>query len=913
MDFYLLGSVEFTVGGHGVKLGRRQERQLICLLLLEPRRAVPVDRLVDLLWRDDPPASGRATVQTYVARLRRELAPYGVELATRGDGYAVEVDPHAVDVHRFTAGLERSRQLTDPLQRVTVLDEALALWRGPLMSGVADDQLRERVGAGLAESRLAALELRAAALLEGGLHGQAADALTELVTLHPMREHPVELLMLSLYRAGRQADALSAYRCLRRTLVDELGVEPSTNLRTLHRRMLDNDPQLDQAKAKPAAPRRQLLPWDVPDFVGRSAELSWLDGFSRERATAGTVLIGALAGIGGVGKTALAVRWAHQVADRYPDGQLYVNLRGFDQQQPMSPIAALGQLLRLLGVPQQQIPGDLAEAAALYRSTLAGMNVLILLDNAGSAEQVRPLLPAGKGNLVLVTSRDRLSGLVARDGARRLDIDILSPDEALLLLQQIMGAERVAAEPAATAALATAAGHLPLALRIAATNLAENPRQTISAYVAELAARRSIADFRVEGDPQSTVQAIFDQSYLTLPAGPQQLFRLLGLVAGPDVTAPAAAALADVPEDVSSVWLAHLAGVHLLTEHRPGRYEMHDLVRLYAQEQVAETDRPAAGRLLSWYLAAADAADQVLRPYRVIPFALPQTQQPHADDTAALEWADAEAANLLAAIAAAEQTDPRLCWQLATVMYSWLERRRRREEWLEAYTVGLRAAPADGDRIGQAIMHQALGVCLFYLNRLEAATDTFEQVVTLRREIGDPKPLAVSLAHVGNLYAETGQDERAVGYLTEALAMLEALPDTDALQGVNLNNLGWAHHRAGRDREAIGCYQRAIAIARDTNNAQSLSFAEGNLGLSYAGLGDHENAWVHWTEAAKAGELAGDRRLAANSYDNIGQAEAHLGRIAQARVNLRKAHEMYTEMDDPDADAVLALLATLDE
>jgi hypothetical protein len=431
------------------------------------------------------------------------------------------------------------------------------------------------------------------------------------------REQLHAQLMLAYYRSGRQADALEAYRQARTILIEELGIEPGGELRTLQQAVLRRDPSLDDYRPvlRVNAVASQVpaqLPAGVADFVGRAAQLTQLDGLATSDDLAAMVII-AISGSAGVGKTALAVQWAHRVADRFPDGQLYVDLRGHDSTRSSLPAAALTAFLQALGVLAGQLPAGEQALAAMYRSALAGRRVLVVLDNAAGAEQIRPLLPGRPGCLVLVTSRDALTGLTARDGARRLLLDALTGREATTLLDRMIGSERVDAEPVAASALARTCGHLPLALRIASAQLQDEPGRSLADYVAAIRQVGALVALRISGEEELAVRPAFDESYRNLAPPAAELFRRLGLVPGPDFTVPAAAALTDRPIARAAALLDRLAAVHLVDRRGSGRYVLHDLLREYAQAQLvsaesAETQACARGRLFRWYLRRSDAA-----------------------------------------------------------------------------------------------------------------------------------------------------------------------------------------------------------------------------------------------------------------------------------------------------------------
>jgi DNA-binding SARP family transcriptional activator len=613
--FLLLGLVEADRGGERLPLGRRRERSLLAVLLLAAGRPVPQARLVDLLWDGDPPGAARASLHSHVSRLRTGLDPdgtgrYGVRLSTRDGGYAAEVDPAAVDAHRFTDLVVRARAERDPTQRGGMLREALALWRGPALADAGSALLRRRVAADLEELRLSAIELVLDADLDCGRHREVAGEAARLTGEHPLREGLWARLSLALYRCGRQAEALDALAQARDRLVTELGLAPSPQLRQLQHRILNADPALDPpaASVQPTAepvPARQL-PMDIAEFTGRRAALRQLTAETREGAcTAPTVWV--IVGMPGVGKTRLAVHAAHLLvaSGRFDDVQLWADLRGYDPRQPPTdPADVLATFLTLLGVPRDALPADLAARAALFRSHLASRRALVLLDNAADTEQVRPLLPGNPGGLTLITTRRQLSTL---DGSRVLPLDVFDRAEAVELLARIAGAGRIAAQPQDTARVVRLCGHLPIALAHAAGQL----RVHRAWAVRDLAARLDGAEERVWG--------AFDLSYRALAPSQRRLFRLLGLYPGTEVTVPEAAALADLAPGDAGALLEDLLDEHLVSETMPGRYRLHDLVRDYAGGRVhgeapREQHYAALDRLVRHCLSVAVRATRALYP-----------------------------------------------------------------------------------------------------------------------------------------------------------------------------------------------------------------------------------------------------------------------------------------------------------
>jgi DNA-binding SARP family transcriptional activator len=550
-DFGLLGPQAVRRGGVKIPVPPGKQRVVLAALLLNANRPVPLDELAEALWGTSPPVSARATMQNYVMRLRKALG--GNRITTQPGGYQISVDPGELDLSRFETLLATARAAArdgswDASAREA--EAALALWRSEPLAGVESEYLAVRELPRLAELRLQALETRIDAELHLGRQSEVVSDLQQLASVHPLREHLHALLMLALYRDGRQGEALAAFQRARQVLVDELGTEPGSELRELHQRILAADPTLDvpapgrptAGAPAPALPRE--LPAGIRHFTGRGGELKELTGLlDQTTEQSPTVVISAIGGTAGVGKTALAVQWAHQVAGRFPDGQLYVNLRGYDPGQPLTAADALAGFLRALGVAGPDIPAEEDERAARYRSLLAAKRILVVLDNAGSVEQVRPLLPGSPGSVVLVTSRDALSGLVARDGAHRLDLDLLPLPDAVNLLRALIG-DRVDDDPQAAAALAEWCARLPLALRVAAELAVTRPQVSLGGLAAELADQQRRLDLlEAGGDPRTAVRAVFSWSYRHLGPEAARAFRLAGLHPGPDFDPAAAAAL----------------------------------------------------------------------------------------------------------------------------------------------------------------------------------------------------------------------------------------------------------------------------------------------------------------------------------------------------------------------------------
>jgi DNA-binding SARP family transcriptional activator len=751
MEFGVLGPLTVRCGGAEVPVAAGKQRAVLAALLLDAGRVVPVDELCDALWDAELPESARASVQNYVRRLRQALGDEGRDrIRTQPGGYLISVGAGELDVTRFEAlarsagAAARQGDWDDAAARART---ALALWRGDPLADAGSAVLARREMPRLAELRLQAQEARAEADLHLGRRAEAIAELRGLVSAHPLRERLHALLMLALYRDGRQGEALAAYRHVRRVLGRELGAEPGTGLRELHQRMLEADPALAPAAAPAAGPAAaagppavagspaagdpvlvpRQLPGTVPHFAARGAELAaltrLLDGTGEQP---GTVPIAAIGGTAGVGKTALAVRWAHQVADRFPDGQLYVNLRGYDPGTPVAAADALAGFLNALGVAGPDVPAGGEERAARYRSLLAGRRMLVVLDNAREAEQVRLLLPGAPGCMVVVTSRDSLAGLVARHGASRLDLDLLPQGDAVGLLRALIG-PRADADPGAAAVLAQRCARLPLALRVAAELTADRPDVSVAGLSAELAGLRQRLDrLDAGGDPHTAVRAVFSWSGRHLDPAAARLFALLGLHPGPGLDRYAAAALAGTPAEAAGRALGPLARAHLVRPAGPGRYELHDLLRGYAAEQAARTEtgrgrQAALTRLLDYYLHTAAAAAAALHPAgrgRVAAAAATAAPAarigaPVSGARAARAWLDAERPVLVAVAAhAAAGGWPGHAIGLSVALARYLDAGQHDADAAAIHGHAVRAARQAGDAAAQERALGDLGVAV---------------------------------------------------------------------------------------------------------------------------------------------------------------------------------------------------------
>jgi DNA-binding SARP family transcriptional activator len=685
LEIRLLGPVELLHDEVAVELGRRQERCVLGLLALEPGRVVPADRLIELLWGTTPPPSARAALQSHIARLRSRLATERPLILTKGAGYLVDIEPDCVDVHRFVSALDEAQRDPSPVSRSPKLSSALALWRGPLLAGAADDDLRARLNVGLQEQFLLAHELFAEAELANGRHHHLLATLPELLDRHPGRERLALLLMHARYRDHDVAGAMTTFDFVRRHLADELGLDPGPELVEVLRALLNREEPPSPRDRFPAAapvvqpsvPIPRQLPPDVLGFAGREAELRRLEEIlvqsAAQQPTA--VTISTLAGTAGVGKTTLAVHWAHKLADRYPDGALYVNLRGFDASgSATSTDEAVRGFLDALGVPPHQIPASLSARTGLYRSLLDGRRVLVVLDNARDADHVRPLLPGSAGCLAIVTSRYQLYSLVTAEGALPLTVGLLSPYDARQVLARRIGQARIAAEPEAVQDILARCSGLPLALALVAARASAHPDTPLAHLSAELNRVPRPLDAFSSDDASTDARAVFSWSYAAVSLPAAALFRALGLHPNAPIAGVAAASLIGGDLAATHVLLSELERAHLVMRAAPDRYGMHDLLHAYARElalaQGDNANERVESRMFDHYLGVAHRSDVLLDPHRdpiVVPEPTVGVQEvqllSHRD---AMQWCLAEHATVLAILdlAAAKQRHAHM-WLLA--------------------------------------------------------------------------------------------------------------------------------------------------------------------------------------------------------------------------------------------------------
>ena len=950
-EFCLLGPLTVRRDGIPLAIPPGKQRIVLALLLLSAGHLVSHHEIAEALWGLGPPPSAQVSIRNYVRRLRQVLKEAGLDrILTRPSGYLMRVAPDELDVTRF----ERLAADAQAASRAGTWDSAavhaaaaLALWTGEPLSDVLSEGLTAREVPRLAELRLQAIETRISAEMHQGYQTEVIPELQRLIVVHPLREHLHSLLMLALYESGRQAEALAAYQQARRMLIDELGAEPAAELQDLHQRILrgaagqgrnghrearlittdgpDRGPSRPPQAGTGNGPVPRQLPAAGLHFAGREAEISAFLGIANAacgnpddhnagplpQLVPGAVPIVIITGTAGVGKTALALRAAHLVADRFPDGQLYLDLRGFDPAlEPLPTGAAIRSFLDGLHVPPEQIPAGLDAQTGLYRSMLAGRRMLIVLDNAASASQIRSLLPGGGRCLVLVTSRRQLTALAATEGARILTLDVLTDTEARELLSSRLGGARLADDPAATAELITQCARLPLALTIVAARAESRAAFPLAAIVSELRDARGRLDALDGGEASSDARAAFSWSYDQLSAATARIFRLLALHPGPDITSAATASLCRISRRRAGLGLRELAANCLITEHLPGRFAFHDLLRAYAAEQTAASEaqaqqQVAIRRLADHYLQSAQAADQAIyaaRPPITTPPPMPGTDpETFADHAQALAWFDQEYHVLLAVMSlSADHGLHAHAWRLAWTMETFFYRRAHWRDWESTQELALAAARRIGDPDGQAHAHRGIANAHIETGAHERARQHLAQALRLRQDAAD----LVGQARIHlDLARSAGFQHKYGDYLSHARRGLElsrSARDTWGECG-GLAEVGWALALLGRHEQAITCCHDALRLLRQVGYCAQEGSVWDTLGYSHLHLGNYDRAAACYQRAVQILDDYGYRHLKAVTLIPAGEAYRAAGDRQAAGNAWREALAILDQTRHPDA------------
>ncbi|MEU9099122.1 BTAD domain-containing putative transcriptional regulator [Streptomyces sp. NPDC048361] len=943
MEFRVLGTVTVaTEDGAFLALGPAKRRSLLAMLLLRPNTAISVERLTEALWDEEPPQHSRTVLQGHVSRLRALLAEhdadaYGIELVTQGSAYVLRLPETLIDAHRFEELVALARGGRAPGDAVLMLREALALWQGPALTGTVPSPPLQGAVHTLEELRLAAVEALAEAYGQLGEYGRAAAVLRTEAVAHPLREPLSAALMLALSRSGRQSDALEWFHRTRRLLADELGVDPGPALSEAYAVVLragvpatTADPSAAAAESdpgpepEPAFAVPELLPRRPRGFSGRQAELAALG-----RATAGQYgAIALVTGGAGVGKTALAVQWAHERQSDFPDGRLFADLCGYSDTPARQVTVVLREFLLALGVPVQRVPETEAGMGALYRSLTADRRILVVLDNARDSEQVRPLLPGGDHSVTLVTSRDRLGGLVASDAARPVRLDELPAADCTALLAAVLGEDRVAAEPGAAARLAELCDGLPLALRVTAARLAARPQWTLAALADELAdEQRRLSLLRVE---DTGVAAALRLTVQQLPEQARRMFRALGLHTGSELDRYSAAALAGCTPDQAAAALERLAAAHLVVEsgpHGPGRpgsapasvhpgslpgpadpgayahlgsphpgradahpnlplgsvhpgradaYTLHDLVRLYARALAPEADPDGLTRLLDHYLHTGLVATATAEPGSQPCFAPPPgARRPAAvrefeDRQAALAWYEAERATLRGAVAAAVGAGMHdRAWRL--VLLQWpLILWRVRDGWVPLLEQALESAELEQELDAQSRTRALLGWVLHEEGRFDEALAQLEKAPDLARRAGSVTSEAVARINLALILTQYGEVGRAGDLLDQALTLAGRARDrsTEMLAHQHL-----ARHflSAGDHGLALSHSRLGLELGPSPEAIPRRVLLRTSYGEALAGLGRPEEARRQLVDAAREADEHGYEEGAAAARASLAQ------------------------------------------
>ncbi|MFD8497567.1 BTAD domain-containing putative transcriptional regulator [Amycolatopsis sp. NPDC059657] len=920
IDIRLLGPFTVSVGGRSLPLTSSRQRALLGTLALSAGRLVSIDALARAVWGEEPPERIRGSLQTYVMRLRKHLGDEAV--VTEQDGYRLDIDPSVVDALRFLRLLDSAAEQGDTVKERELLGEALQLWAGSPLEGVGSAVIVEDWAPLLTERYLFAVERRIDLDADVAPDSDLAAELTDLVAQHPLRESLWERLVRVLARSGRRAEALARYAKLRELLADELGVEPGARLRRLHAELLNADSEPAPAPQVAEVPRQ--LPFDVASFTGRDAELAQLDRFLADRQGRSTA-IAVIEGTAGVGKTSLAVHWAHLVRDQFPDGQLFLDLRGHSAATPMTPDAALARILRAVGVAAETIPSTVEERSAMLRSRLAEARMLMLLDNAHDANQVRPLLP-GSGNLVVVTSRNQLRGLVAREGAHRLPLRSFDTADATALLAGSVGYERLQAEPDAVAELAELCGRLPLALALAGERASRFSELSIAGIVDELRDQRVRLDtLRDPQDAGTDLRAAFSWSYNALRPAAARMFRLLGLHPAMDIGLPAAAVLGGTSVREARELLDQLASAHLINQPRTDRYQFHDLLRVYAaelseQEDDATESEVAMRRLLDWYLCALAEANQLVRPDLVADgVVLPVSTGPKmsfSDHAETIDWYVTERPTLVALVSEAAQRGwSASAWKLAWLLRGLFAERHDIDDWIVSAEVAVRSVREAGDLLGLQYAANNLGSAYLRAARTDTALEALEEGRKAAADSGGSVVTAAILSNLAGAYYQRKEYEKAYRYGTESVLIARERGQktyvAHALLNISANCIGLERFEEAAEH-ARGAFEAFDSLSDRYHAALSL----GNVGEALAGAGKNDEAIETCVRALSLlreldGGGGGADYGTIDILITLGRVLVQTGELTEGAEKWAEALAVCQRLGDPRTEDLLSLLASL--
>lgn len=881
--------------------------------------AVSIGRLAELIWPDRQPERVRASVQTLAARLRAFVP--GV-IVSAGDGYVLDLDPDHVDLLRFRRLVRDASGASDSAAALGLLDTALGLWRGEPLADLRSAAMERDVVPTLIEERLAAIEQRADLCVAAGHADRAIAELLPLTSQYPLRETLWTLLIRALSGAGRSAEAIQQYHKARELLAGELGVDPSPDMQGLYLQLLQADqhravtgkrsgPRI-ASPAKPGVKVPHQLPAATAGFAGRAAPLTLLtEQAEGEVANPAVVAIAAISGMAGVGKTALALHWAHREAARFPDGQLYADMRGFDPSGvPASPAEVIQAFLGALGVSADRLPIGMDAIVGLYRTVLAERKVLIVLDNARDADQIRPLLPGSPGCMVVITSRSPLISLAAQHGARLINVDVLSRSEAAELLTARLGSERVAAEPDAVSELVSLCGKLPLALAISAARAAACPHLPLAVFAAELRDARRRLDALDGGDAATSLRTVFSGSFQHLMKRAADLFMLLGVHPGLDISLPAAASLAGNDQAETSAALGELTALNLISEHRTGRYALHELVRVYAAELAAavlsaDLARAAIRRVLDYYLQTAHAADARISPqHHPLPFQPPGVVSAAATFSSsreAMQWLDAEYQVLIAVTSLAVRNGfDGHAWQIPTTFARYLDRRGHWHSWADIQRTALAAAQRLADKNAEACVLRVGGLLYLRFASYQVAREQFTRELELYSDLDDRLGQARAHGDIAMTYAIQERYIEALAHSGRALELARSAGHPH-VHAIMLNKVGWHAAHLGDYKYALACCQQALTLLNGLGNRYSQAFVWDSLGYIQLRLGHHAESIDCYQRAVRLfREVGNDFELAA-TLNNLGDACDAASRPVPARDVWRQALTILNGLHHPDS------------
>ncbi|WP_158888061.1 AfsR/SARP family transcriptional regulator [Amycolatopsis anabasis] len=881
--FSILGTLTLTCGDRNVQVGSPKLRVLLATLLLSPNRAVPLTRLAMQLWGDTPPEDPRRAIQLYVTRLRAALDSSRDLLTTVPGGYQMTLNADQLDLLRFEERIDAALQSTDDEERVQWLHEALILWRGEPCEDVPFHDSHFAELSQLAERRLQFEEDYIDIQLRLGRHTDLVPRLRRLTAIAPLRERFWVQLMHTLQSMGRQAEALQTYALIAARLADELGVDPGEELRAAHQQVLAHDANSTASACAPTTtcpvvPRQ--LPPDTARFTGREVYLAELDKFASPRDDSARALrLITVDGAAGTGKTALVTHWAHTRCDQFPDGQLFVKLHA-PQSPPPTPQDILGALLRALGQQPGDMPADLDERSATFRTITAGKRMLLVLDNVAESAQVLPLLP-GPGNVVVVTSRHRLRALSSAHGAERIELDVLRHEEAIELLGRFVGRERLAAEPGGAAAVSDYCGHLPLALVLAADRLADVA--TVRELAQELASEDDRLDtFTTFADAQTDLLASLDSAYRNLKPDAARAFRLLSLWPGSRIGVPAAAALAGLRSRDARHLLNYLADTHHLRRVTPGQFALHGLLRLFARSKATELSGPertaAIRRMLDWCLHSAVNAARVLGddlPFRSVSRQPPAVAATFTSEAQAIIWFETELDNLGQAVRFSAQTGEYAhAWQIATTLNEFLERCAHQVDHTPLLRLALTAAKNDAGYLGEAQILALLAHNHLRLNRPGQALRLYQQHLAVLRQHNDTGLIGTAYGNIARALTRLGRTDAAIDHLRYALALHRRLGDRRA-EARGLHLLADTHMRAGRPAKAVVYSQQALTIRGCIAERFDAALSHHQLGELQVALGNHEKAVVYLRTSLRLFQEAGRFDHEANIMTVLATALRH--------------------------------------